>query len=43
MSMTQVIVPYALAGMALAMLVGGVLILGHAFKTWVEERHREKN
>jgi hypothetical protein len=41
--MTTVIVPYALAGMALALLVGGVLILGHAFKTWVEERHREKN
>ena len=41
--MTQVIVPFALVGMALTMLVGGVLILGHALKTWVEERNREKS
>jgi hypothetical protein len=37
--MTQIIVPFSLVGMALALLVGGVLILGHAFKTWMEDRN----
>jgi hypothetical protein len=32
-------IPYVIAGMALVMLVGGVLILAHAFKTWMDERN----
>ena len=36
--MTQIIIPFSLVGIALAMLVGGVLILGHAVKTWMDER-----
>ena len=32
-------IPYVVAGIALVMLVGGVLILAHAFKTWMEERN----
>jgi len=37
--MTQIIIPFSLVGMALALLVGGVLILGHAVKTWMDDRH----
>jgi len=32
------IVPYLIMGMALAMLVGGVALLGNAVKTWMHER-----
>jgi len=32
-------IPYVVAGIALVMLVGGVLILAYAFKTWMEERN----
>jgi len=32
------IVPYLIMGMALAMLVGGVGLLGNAVKTWMHER-----
>jgi len=31
-------IPYVIAAIAIAMLVGGVAILGHAFKTWMDER-----
>jgi hypothetical protein len=37
--MSQIIVPFTLAGMAFMLLVGGVAILGHAVKTWMEERN----
>lgn len=36
--MAQIIIPYSLAGIALVLFVGGVLILGHAVKTWMEDR-----
>ena len=41
--MSRIIISYALAGMALAMLVGGVLLVGHAFKTFLAERSEETN
>ena len=39
--MGQKVFPYALAGMAAAMLVGGVVLLGHAVKTWKDERPKD--
>jgi hypothetical protein len=37
--MAQIIIPYSLVGMALVLFVGGVLILGHAVKTWMDEHN----
>ena len=37
--MGQAIIPYVIAAMALAMLVGGLAIIAHAVKTWLDERN----
>jgi cell division protein FtsX len=33
------IIPYVITGVALAMLVGGVILIGNAIKTWMHERN----
>jgi hypothetical protein len=39
--MTQQITPYALVGIEGLLLVGGVWLLAHAFKTWRAESLRD--
>jgi hypothetical protein len=40
--MTTAIIPFVITGAAVVMLIGGLVILGHAFKTWKEERDGRK-
>ena len=41
--MARIVISYALVGMAFVMLVGGLTLLGHAFKSFVEERKSNLN
>ena len=41
--MARIVISYALVGMAFVMLVGGLTLLGHALKSFVEERKSNPN
>ncbi len=41
--MAHIVISYALVGMAFVMLVGGLTLLGHALKSFVEERKSDPN
>jgi len=41
--MARIVISYALAGMALVMLLGGLTLLGHALRSFVEERKSNPN